>query len=331
MFNLEQQGYYFGPDYLKQGSHKIELDRIEHARKTTAEPLLHANRMDPFRQAHASMPTLKSQHLNLNTTAVQIGKAGELNAAQTEQLNKGLKIFIPWKKGPYNLFGTMIDSEWQSNLKWDRIFPQMPAIKDKRIGDIGCHNGYFMFRAAAHQPACIIGFDPHPRHFFHFHLMQRYAQLPNIHFEPLGVNIISHYPAYFDIILCLGLLYHLTNPIDALRDIHSALSADGQIIVDCQGIAGDQPLALVPQGRYAQARGIWFLPTLPCLTNWLIRAGFSNINCFYAKPLTPHEQRPTPWAPIKSLDDFLDPKDASRTIEGYPAPWRFYLTATKKP
>ncbi|MFO0447474.1 MAG: DUF1698 domain-containing protein, partial [Pseudomonadota bacterium] len=35
--------------------------------------------------------------------------------------------------------------------------------------------------------------------------------------------------------------------------------------------------------------------------------------------------RSTAWAPIKSLQDFLDPQDSTRTVEGYPAPWRHYL------
>jgi len=39
------------------------------------------------------------------------------------------------------------------------------------------------------------------------------------------------------------------------------------------------------------------------------------------------EQRSTDWMPFHSLADFLDPKDRSLTIEGYPAPKRAVVLA----
>ena len=98
-----------------------------------------------------------------------------------------------------------------------------------------------------------------------------------------------------------------------------------ELIVDCQGIAGDEDMALVPKGRYANCAGIWFLPTLGALKNWLRRTNFKEIECFYAEALSTHEQRRTEWADVKSLGEALDPNDSTRTVEGYPAPHRFYV------
>ena len=92
---------------------------------------------------------------------------------------------------------------------------------------------------------------------------------------------------------------------------------------------GDQPIALMPQNRYASAKGIWWLPTKTCLIHWLRSAKFRDINLFYAEKLDPNEQRSTHWAPVASLSSFLDPSDPNLTVEGYPATWRFYVTATK--
>jgi len=39
------------------------------------------------------------------------------------------------------------------------------------------------------------------------------------------------------------------------------------------------------------------------------------------------EQRRTPWMTFHSLEEFLDPEDNTRTIEGFPAPRRAILTA----
>jgi tRNA (mo5U34)-methyltransferase len=75
--------------------------------------------------------------------------------------------------------------------------------------------------------------------------------------------------------------------------------------------------------------GIWFLPTRVALTNWLKRANFRNMEFFYDEALSVEEQRGTEWAPIRSLSEALNTQDDSRTIEGYPAPRRFYLKAMK--
>jgi len=41
------------------------------------------------------------------------------------------------------------------------------------------------------------------------------------------------------------------------------------------------------------------------------------------------EQRSTDWMRFNSLQDFLDPDDPKRTIEGYPGPLRATLIANK--
>jgi tRNA (mo5U34)-methyltransferase len=43
----------------------------------------------------------------------------------------------------------------------------------------------------------------------------------------------------------------------------------------------------------------------------------------------PNEQRKTEWIDTQSLEDFLDPNDPEKTIEGYPAPKRVYIKALK--
>ncbi len=316
------------PDYIERYEDQLLIDRIIQARKSFS-PLLHRPTMTPFREPLLSIPIFKTKCIQLDQPAVIIGDSKEFKANELALFKKAAQAFVPWKKGPFTLFDINIDTEWRSNLKWERFFPHLKQLKGSRIADIGCHNGYFMFRMAHYQPELIIGFEPHPRHYYNFQLMQNYAQISNVHYEIFDADQISHYPSFFDHIFCLGLLYHLVDPIGTLKKFHNALRTGGKIIVDCQGVEGNDPIAFVPGGRYANARGIWFLPTLPCLKTWLRRSGFKDIKCFYAKPLDSSEQRATKWAPIKSLEDFLDPKDRSKTIEGYPAPIRFYLTASK--
>ena len=221
----------------------------------------------------------------------------------------------------------MIDAEWRSDYKWQRLLKHCD-LKGKRVADIGCHNGYYMFRMANENPSLVVGFEPFYKHYLSFLFMQRFAQVPQLAYEPFGVEYISSYLNFFDVIFCLGILYHHTDPMKVLKDIRRSLTKGGILIVDCQGIAGDDSFCLVPSKRYAGAKGFWFLPTVTCLINWINRAGFSNIRVVYDQPLTSFEQRSSEWAPVASLKDGLN-KWKEKTIEGYPLPRRFYIRAER--
>jgi tRNA (mo5U34)-methyltransferase len=53
------------------------------------------------------------------------------------------------------------------------------------------------------------------------------------------------------------------------------------------------------------------------------------MECFFSEKLSTDEQRSTAWANIPSLQEALDPNDPQKTIEGYPAPCRFYVRAVR--
>ncbi|MEF3191212.1 MAG: DUF1698 domain-containing protein, partial [Campylobacterales bacterium] len=74
----------------------------------------------------------------------------------------------------------------------------------------------------------------------------------------------------------------------------------------------------------------YFIPTIAALRNWLTRSGFVDIKVLATKPTDTTEQRKTEWINGQSLEDFLDPIDPSKTIEGYPAPRRVYIQARRK-
>ena len=273
-------------------------------------------------------PARVAQYTDLDAASVTIGKANELDEQARQILSQHCSFFKPWKKGPWSLFGIDIDAEWRSDLKWQRLEKKLKNLSNKKIADIGCHNGYFMFRLAAHNPSLIVGFEPNPRCYFNFHFLQRYAQVKQIYFEPFGLKHLDNYPAFFDLVLCLGILYHQTDPITVLRRIHRSLAKGGRVLIDCQGIDSPTPTILVPARRYAGATGIWYLPSKSALTHWLQRTNFRHINFFYESYLSPDEQRRTDWADIDSLAEFVC-DEQHKTVEGYPAPWRMYVEARK--
>lgn len=94
-------------------------------------------------------------------------------------------------------------------------------------------------------------------------------------------------------------------------------------------IDGEDEICLTPNQRYSKIPNIYFIPTIPALKNWLVRAGFENIEVLSTVVTTKDEQRSTKWSFDESLEDFLDPNDSSKTVEGYPAPKRVYVKARK--
>jgi tRNA (mo5U34)-methyltransferase len=282
-------------------------------------------------QALKNQPQITAKYRSSKDGVIHMGRASELSAAELRKVASQLNTFISWRKGPFSIFDIYIDSEWQSNLKWDRILPYLDSLEDKIICDVGCNNGYYMFRMAEHRPKLVLGLDPIHRYKFVFQYLNNFAGESNLFMELLGLEQLHLFPGFFDTIFLMGIVYHHRNPLEVLSQAWKALKPHGQLIVDSMGIPGAEPHALFPGRRYTKAPGIWFLPTQSCLKNWLDRTGFKSIKCIYNEELKASEQRRTAWSPHESLSEFLDPMDQSKTVEGFPRPRRIYFVARKKP
>ena len=256
-----------------------------------------------------------------------VGKKEDLTSEEFEVIEKTAKKLIPWRKGPFKIFGLEIDSEWQSNIKYNLIRPHF-NLKDKVVADIGCNNGYYMFRMLEDKPKRLIGFDPSPLTLHQFEFVNHFVK-SDIIYEMLGVEHLEFYNHKFDFIFMLGVLYHRPDPVGTLKSLARGLNSKGEILIDTFMIDGDDEICLTPNKRYSKIPNIYFIPTIPALKNWLERAGFENIEVLATTITTSQEQRKTPWSFDESLEDFLDPTDSSKTVEGYPAPKRVYVKARK--
>jgi len=169
-----------------------------------------------------------------------------------------------------------------------------------------------------------------PRFCYAFQLVNRFAGFENLKYELLGAEHIHFFRRLFDVVFCMGVLYHNRNPIQILTGIWESMRPGGELILESQGIPGEGSYALFPEDRYAKMRNVWFFPTVECLVNWTKKAGFKEVECFSIEATTTEEQRATEYAPWESLSDFLDPEDSSKTVEGYPAPVRICIKAKKE-
>lgn len=230
----------------------------------------------------------------------------------------------PWRKGPFKIDELFIDTEWQSFIKFDILKPFMSEIKDKIVADVGCNNGYYMFKMLEFSPKQIVGFDPSVKYHLQFKLINTLIKT-NIKYELLGVEDLPNYALKFDVIFCLGVIYHRSDPVKMLKDLKKSLNPNGIVFLDTMYIESEEEIALVPQNTYSKIPNIYFVPSIKALRNWCLRAGFKEFEVLATKKTDKKEQRKTAWIDSYSLENFLDPKDENSTCEGYEAPKRVYV------
>ncbi len=273
------------------------------------------------------LPDFEPSGVRLNTPAVGAGAAAEMSEPERFRLQMLLKQLCPWRKGPFDLFGIRVDAEWRSDLKWDRVAPHLPDLAGKRILDIGASNGYYMFRMAASNPGLVLGLEPQSAFFCQYLTVQKYLNQPNVACLPATYEEMPKLAGCFDLVFCMGILYHRRSPLDMLKEIYDCLKPSGTLVLENLVLEGNNHLCLFPEDRYAKMRNVYFIPDLSVMESWLSRAGFKSIQCVDVTPTTSAEQRKTGWIQTESLSDFLDPYDPAKTVEGYPAPVRAVFTA----
>ncbi|MCE3040231.1 tRNA 5-methoxyuridine(34)/uridine 5-oxyacetic acid(34) synthase CmoB [Helicobacter anatolicus] len=241
---------------------------------------------------------------------------------EKEQITMVAKSLKPWRKGPFYLGELFIDSEWRSFVKWNQIAPFVD-LKDKDVADIGCNNGYYLFEMLKHQPKSLVGFDPGEIFYIQFHFINHFLKT-DIVYELLGVDDLREYRKKFDVIFCLGVLYHRSDPIKTLKSLAQGLKNDGELILDTLIIDHELEFALCPKKSYAKMKNVYFIPSIPALLAWCDKAKLELVEILNIKETTLDEQRKTEWIDTLSLDSFLD-LQKQQTIEGYPLPKRAYF------
>ncbi len=161
-----------------------------------------------FRTVVETLPHLDPSGVDLGARAVTLGLSSDLTGEDGEMLLDGLKNLRPWRKGPFNFFGIDVDSEWQSWMKWDRLAGHLPRIDGRKILDIGSSNGYYMFRLANAAPLFVLGLEPQSSFYYQYKAVQKYLNQHNVFCLPIPYGRLPSMDNYFDLVFCMGILYH---------------------------------------------------------------------------------------------------------------------------
>lgn len=311
---------------LPEALHGTALERRAHELADQAHRSLAAAQhgdLARWRRALATLP-VTTPLAQLNRPSPQLGT----EVADPVALRDLLMELHPWRKGPLELGGVYIDTEWRSDRKWDRVAPHLDLSGDTVL-DVGCGNGYFGWRMLAAGARCVVGVDPTL-----VFVMQWLAQ---IHFAPDQPNFVLPMRDQdlgpeltgFDCAFSMGVLYHRRKPLGHLSDLHRWLRPGGRLVLETLVLDRPGRECLVPGGRYARMRNVRFIPSPDLLVNEMGLAGFVQIRVVDLSATTTDEQRSTPWMRFESLAQCLDPEDSARTVEGYPAPVRAMVLAER--
>jgi tRNA (mo5U34)-methyltransferase len=275
-----------------------------------------------------AMPEFAPSAIELNASAITVAPPAIWSDEQHEQMRQALQGLHPWRKGPFDIGGVYVDTEWRSDWKWERVLPGISPLEGRKVLDIGCGSGYHCWRMAGEGAKMVVGVEPSLLFLCQFAALQRYIQAPNVNILPIGVQHIPPQLKAFDTTFSMGVFYHRSAPFEHLAQLKDTLREGGELVLETLVVEGDIGQVLVPEDRYASMNNVWFLPSCPTLESWLKKAGFSDIRLVNVDRTSLEEQRSTDWMRFYSLANYLDPDDPSRTIEGHPAPLRATFVAT---
>ena len=96
------------------------------------------------------------------------------------------------------------------------------SLKGKRVLDVACNCGGFSVEAAKHNSDYVLGIDVVDHYIEQANFIKRALRLRHVEFKVMNIESLERSKVgLFDITFCFGILYHLENPIHAMKQLSS--------------------------------------------------------------------------------------------------------------
>jgi tRNA (mo5U34)-methyltransferase len=179
-------------------------------------------------------------------------------------------------------------------IKWRRFAHAVPAdLSGRSVLDIGCNGGFYSLEMKRRGAARVLGIDHDEDYLRQARFAAEVTGL-DIEFQQLSVYDIGALGERFDLVLFLGVLYHLRHPLLALDLLREHVVGDLLVCQSMQrGDPGEEPieedypfaetavfdrptyphLSFIER-RYAGDDTNWWVPNRACTKAMLRSAGF---------------------------------------------------------
>jgi tRNA (mo5U34)-methyltransferase len=219
-------------------------------------------------------------------------------AAEQETLRHEIESLGPWfhnlrldgiQTAPDHFLGDY------PKIKFDSFRNAIPScLRNKTVLDIGCNAGFYCFEMKRRGAARVVGIDTDE----HYLRQARFAariQHANVEFLRLAVWDVATLGEKFDLVIFMGVLYHLRHPLLALDLIHEHVARDLMLFQSMQR-GGGEVLPIKPdydfnepgpfdapsyprmhfiEHRYSHDETNWWIPNRACVEGMLRSSGFS--------------------------------------------------------
>lgn len=177
--------------------------------------------------------------------------AGRTLAAAPADLKERIEALAPWfhnmdlngiQTAPDHFLGDY------PNFKFQRFAPHLPGdLSGKSVLDIGCNAGFYSMEMKRRGASRVIGIDSDERYLAQARLAAEALGYDDIEFRNLSVYDVGALGEMFDVVIFMGVLYHLRHPLLALDLIYEHVAGDILIFQSLQ--RGSTDLIDVPENH----------------------------------------------------------------------------------
>ena len=182
------------------------------------------------------------------------------------------------------------------NIKWQRFAHAVPEdLTGKSVLDIGCNAGFYSIEMKKRGAARVVGLDSDDAYLQQARFAAEVSGYNDIEFRNMSVYDVGQLGEKFDLVIFMGVLYHLRHPLLALDTLYDTVVGDMLLFQSMQ--RGSRELAPVEENhqfwdeaifeqdgyplmyfverRYANDPTNWWIPNRACVEAMLRSAGFS--------------------------------------------------------
>ncbi len=181
------------------------------------------------------------------------------------------------------------------NIKWQRFAHAVPQdLTGKSVLDIGCNAGFYSIEMKKRGAARVVGVDSDDVYLNQARFAAEVSGYPDIEFRNLSVYDVGQLGEKFDLVIFMGVLYHLRHPLLALDTLYDTVVGDMLLFQSMQRGSKEiahvdenyqfwdesifeqdgYPLMYFVERRYANDPTNWWIPNRACVEAMLRAAGF---------------------------------------------------------